>query len=508
MSEKHLYEKHLAEKLQQLSPPPDMEGNWQKMKALLDDDSPRGGGYKRWWRIGVIAAILLTGSWFVITQLSTTNQSDKLVAAQTPNPANVDEKRSSPAEDGTSANPNTPRANGTATTPAPDNEVASTAGAPISNSPAADGSSPAKDAGAVRPSPGKPNSGSTNTVNKDPDRNLFAADIGPRNSTTRNNPGRKNNTPTTTNNSTIDDRTVLNNKKINANNQDARIDRVQPEAKYSPLLENVNYTASLSPAPAENLKTDFNTATVSKTTLSSKTSRAARSKQEKTCAFGISLPLAFPLGDQKALSYNFNAGANTVSDYLPAPHVQYHLNKKTYLQTELQFVSPQYIRPILLYETRTPQSGYYVYNSIYARKLYYFNLPIGIHHSPFPNFYLGTGLQFSSLLSGVGLYEETKRNMNGQAVSLLSERYGRLSGDTLSDRMNRAEVRLMLEANYYVNRFTFGLRYNQAFNNYVSFQLNSLTPYTFDKNKALLFYLRYNLWEQKKTSSKGMLSSK
>jgi hypothetical protein len=222
------------------------------------------------------------------------------------------------------------------------------------------------------------------------------------------------------------------------------------------------------------------------------------------------LPLAFPLGDQKALSYNFNAGPNAVSDYIPAPHVQYRLNKKTYLQSELQFISPQYIRPILLYETRHNSGNYMVYNSTYARKLYYFNLPIGIHHSPFENFYLGTGLQFSTLLSGVGLHEETKRNMSGQPIALLSEKYDRLSGNYLSDRMNMTEIRLMLEANYYFNKFTFGLRYNQAFNNYVDFRIDPMSPYTFDKNKALQFYLRYNLFEnvQRKSNSKGMLSSK
>jgi hypothetical protein len=137
-------------------------------------------------------------------------------------------------------------------------------------------------------------------------------------------------------------------------------------------------------------------------------------------------------------------------------------------------------------------------------------LPIGIHHSPFNNFYLGTGLQFSTLLSGVGLYEETKRTMSGQPMSLISEHYGKLNGDSLSNRMNRAEVRLMLEMNYYFNRFTFGLRYNQAFNNYVDFRLDNMSPYTFDKNKALQFYLRYNLWEdvRRKPNGKGLLSSK
>jgi hypothetical protein len=119
-------------------------------------------------------------------------------------------------------------------------------------------------------------------------------------------------------------------------------------------------------------------------------------------------------------------------------------------------------------------------------------------------------LQFSSLLSGVALYEETRRTVSGQQTALLRERYARFGGDSLSHRMNPSELRLLLEVNYYFNRFTVGLRYNQAFNNYVSFQVDPASPYTFDKNKALLFYLRYNLWENLKRNSqaKGLLSSK
>jgi hypothetical protein len=344
---------------------------------------------------------------------------------------------------------------------------------------------------------------------------VYGVDIGSDKNVTRNNPGKKNNKQQTINNSTIDDLTVLSNKNTNKKNSNppeaTQTTSIPRPVEYSPLRENVNYTGSLSLSPGDNLKTNFSSLSpITKETLKSKSARSGKNRQERSFAFGFSLPLAFPLGDQKALSYNFNAGPNAVSDYIPAPHVQYRLNKKTYLQSELQFISPQYIRPILLYEKRHSMGNYMVYNSTYARKLYYFNLPIGIHHSPFENFYLGTGLQFSTLLSGVGLHEETKRNMNGQPIALLSEKYDRLSGNYLSDRMNMTEIRLMLEANYYFNKFTFGLRYNQAFNNYIDFRIDPMSPYTFDKNKALQFYLRYNLFEnvQRRNNSKGMLSSK
>jgi hypothetical protein len=214
-------------------------------------------------------------------------------------------------------------------------------------------------------------------------------------------------------------------------------------------------------------------------------------------AIGLSLPLAFPLGDQKALAYNVNAGANTATDYIPAPHVQYHFNSKAYVQSELQVMSPQFIRPVLLYQHQYANSTSSTTNSVYARKLYYFNVPISLHYSPFKHFYMGTGLQFSSLLSGVAMHEQLRSGMV-PGDSIYNVRYARFSNDSISNKLNSSEMRLMLDANYYWHKFTVGLRYNQALSNYVSTRAAANIPYTLDKNKSLQFYMRYNLWEDKK----------
>jgi hypothetical protein len=214
-------------------------------------------------------------------------------------------------------------------------------------------------------------------------------------------------------------------------------------------------------------------------------------------AVGLSLPLVFPLGDQQALSYNVNARPNTASDYIPAPHAQFHFNSKVYIQSELQVMSPQYIKPALLYLSRTSNNMYKTTSSVSAEKLYYFNVPLSVHYSPFTNFYMGTGLQFSSLLSGVAMHEELRTGMvSSDSIHTVS--YSKFSNDSISNKLSGSEMRLMLDANYYWNKFTVGLRYNQALSNYVSTRAAPMVPLTVDKNKSLQFYLRYNLWEDKK----------
>ena len=297
--------------------------------------------------------------------------------------------------------------------------------------------------------------------------------------------------------------------------------------KESPVSYNVNYTGSSVVAPSGVLQREFTYYTQAdlfpdmvdrKKPAGRKSSRSTASPEDKTFAIGLSMPLAFPVGDQQALGYNSRGGVNTISDYIPSPHFQYHFNNKTYIQAGVQFSSPQFIRPILLYQNQQmfqtgPTPTEHI-TSISARKLYYFNLPVTIYHSPFRNFYMGTGLQYSSLLSGVAYYEKVERRFNvmGPAQEYVIKNYvTKFKNDSLSSRLNGNEVRLLLDMSYYFNRFTVGLQYNQAFNNYVSFQVTPSSAYTFDKNKSLQFYLRYNIWEdkkRKKTKGEPMLTLK
>ncbi|MFL5744091.1 MAG: hypothetical protein ACJ751_05465 [Niastella sp.] len=286
------------------------------------------------------------------------------------------------------------------------------------------------------------------------------------------------------------------------------------ELKESPVTYKINYTGDAVISPSGMVQREFTYYTqadlfpdkaAGKKTVRKK-SNPFSTNEDKKFALGLSLPLGFPIGDQEALAYNSRGGVNTVSDYIPSPHFQYHFNNKTYVQAGLQFKAPQFIHPLLLYQSQVMyQQGPNLMEqitNITARKLYYFNIPITIYHSPLKNFYMGTGLQYSNLLSGVAQYEQIEKRYNpiGPPQEYLVKNYfTQFKNDSLSSRLNGSEVRLLVDMSYYWSRFTVGLQYSQAFNNYVSFQVNPpISPYTFDKNKSLQFYLRYNIWEDKK----------
>ncbi|HUP11207.1 MAG TPA: hypothetical protein VM187_03315 [Niastella sp.] len=292
----------------------------------------------------------------------------------------------------------------------------------------------------------------------------------------------------------------------------------QPSAgtglKESPVTYDINYTGTSVLSPSDFIQREFTylfpERDNKKKTTARKPNRTAHSSEDRKFAIGLSLPMGFPVGDQQALAFNRNAGVNTISDYIPSPHFQYHLNNKTYVQAGLQFSAPQFIRPVLLYQDRKVSQPPFVHEQITtwtARKLYYFNLPLTVYHSPLKNFYMGAGLQYSSLLSGVAQYECIERNMVGPMQELTIKNYfTKFRNDSLSNRLNSSEVRLLIDMSYYWSRFTVGLQYSQAFNNYVSFQVTPNSPYTFDKNKSLQFYLRYNIWEDvKRKKPKGQV---
>lgn len=501
MNEQQRYEKHLAEKFQQL-PVPDVETNWQQMKLLLDKEMPRGGGYWRWITGVGILLLMLGGTWLFISR------QDSDTVARTGTGIQVD---------------------------VPGKETPSDPGLVRSS----DKTVQSKDKGISddeRSSQKNDSQLSNETKTEDIEKTLpnTSQNI---NSTTGSNDkllsGKRNANPETTS------RQKSNRNRRAGNSIDPRsavpAERI-PDKKFpgattapsdrSPYLPNEVSLKSSSPRyqlrntisefeinklAGETIKQDYSTLLADKNAEnlkaqkgSSKTktakSKALAAVENRTLAIGLSLPMGFPLGDQKPGAYNINAKPNTVSDFLPVPHLQYHLNSKLYLQTEVQLMNPQFIQPVLLYENKTdfPSTNTVHYNSVYAKKLYYFNLPVGIHYSPFEHFYLGTGLQFSSLVSGVAMHEETSFVIGTGNRNLLSQTFTRFKNDSISSRIDNSEFRLMLDANYYWKQFTVGLRYNQALSNYVSFRLNNVTPLFQDKNKSLQFYLRYNLWEKYK----------
>ena len=518
MNEQQRCEKHLAEKLQQL-PVPDVESNWQQMKLLLDKEMPRGGGHWRWITGAGVLLLMLGGTWLFINRhdretiadIQRDKQNEVTIKEVPSKPAPAGSLRKGVADENKSTRDREPVPGSNSVAGNTDNQLFNeTKTKNIEETlHSNDGSKTRKSVSEIADNTKSATRGFSENETGGPQKSsggsgtvksggLNSGSNEPIASSDRT-PGRRisgKGTESITDESTratadLSLKTSLPRYEVQNTPSDFEVNTLAGETIRQ------NYSTLLAEKNAENLKAQ-------KATSKTKTvkSKALASVENRTIAVGLSLPLGFPLGDQKPGPYNINAKPNTVSDFLPVPHLQYHINSKVYLQTELQVANPQFIQPVLMYQNKIAyQSTSTIhYNSTYAQKLYYFNVPFGIHYSPFEHFYLGTGLQFSTLISGVAMYEESSSVIGSGTTNILSQSYTKFKNDSISSMIDNSEFRLMLDANYYWKQFTVGLRYNQALSNYVSFKLNNTTPLFTDKNKSLQFYLRYNLWENYKKS--------
>ena len=132
-------------------------------------------------------------------------------------------------------------------------------------------------------------------------------------------------------------------------------------------------------------------------------------------------------------------------------------------------------------------AGSYTEN-VYLRKLYYFNLPVSFYYSPVKNFYIGSGLQYSSFNSGLAYLEQLAPNND-----LIHSEVLKVQGGQLASKIKDSEWRYLFDANYFINRLMIGFRYNQAMGDYINFRAGNWGAPARGRNQAFQFYLRYNL---------------
>ena len=217
---------------------------------------------------------------------------------------------------------------------------------------------------------------------------------------------------------------------------------------------------------------------------------------------GVSLYQNFAISSNLSFNYNSAGNKGILMDYLPSVYGQYHFNNKMYIQAELQFNMPQATPNLLLShgykESMISGVNYHVDEYIYLRKLYYFNIPVNFYYSPAKNFYLGAGLQFSSLNSGLAMVNQYYSPMvAGSGSPYNKSEVVKFKKDSLASLLSKSEFRFMLDVNYNYRWLTAGLRLNQALKDYVNLSFYGNTP-SQDKNESLQLYLRFNVWDGRK----------
>lgn len=524
MSQKLPYEKLIAEKMQEL-PVPDAEASWQKMKRLLDDEMPSGGGVKKrpgggWWWKGGLIALISAGTGALIYSNARDGGAEAVAAveyteqsidiSEPTKPANSIDQNStlSPAQkdkktEATSVEyKDFVNASQTKQSSLPDK--IKLAGNDVENKSSANGNNQPL----IKKSVNATLNGSA------PDKTVHG-------STYTNNKIKPPTTPGEKGTDVPDNHISFYNNRINQTTYEHDSSsaikskwKITAEHYYvMATVPNENISYSELPVNSSNISVPENVWQLPDVTAEKKAilkqmrrqekkqerelAKSYRSHQsfwgeqpERWFAAGLAPYQNFSIGSQQFYNYNSGGSKSIATDYLPAPYLQLHVTNRMYVLSEFQFNAPQSTPSLLLSQKSltVPMSSVGYTESTYLRKLYYFNMPVSFYYSPVKNFYLGSGLQFSSFNSGLAYTEQRAANN-----ALIKSDNIKIKDDSLSSKITASEWRYLFDANYYVNRFMFGVRYNQALNNFINLNVNNALPPVQARNQSIQLYIRYNI---------------
>ncbi|MFL5740083.1 MAG: hypothetical protein ACJ75B_07690 [Flavisolibacter sp.] len=242
-------------------------------------------------------------------------------------------------------------------------------------------------------------------------------------------------------------------------------------------------------------------------------------KRQKGFTAGVSLNYNLPASQQEMSTVNINGKSNSLIDYLPSVYVQYHFNKKLLIESELQFISPQYTPDLKLATRSYDYTGSaYKEHEVRLNKLYYLNLPVSVSYSPISHFSIGAGLQYSYLKRSVLEEEDCQWQKNGndwamvwdtKSIKVKSNPHKESNGngnsgnnpvvltqaDTVARSFRSTDWRMLFHASYSWNRLNIGLRFSRGLNNYIHTQVTGYNTTTdvADRNESFQLYLRYNI---------------
>lgn len=236
---------------------------------------------------------------------------------------------------------------------------------------------------------------------------------------------------------------------------------------------------------------------------------AGKSIPEKEGLFltaGLYVGKNFPTGGQEPAPYNVSGKSNLLSDYLPGPYIQLHVNSRLSLQASIQINSPQYTRSQKIDSAGGDTSkipgwqNYLEFRRVTLKKLYYTDFSLLLYYRIYGGLQLGAGLQLSRLRGGVAQQDLILHPSNGLGADTLyrTETISLKTNGDAYQKVAKDDWRLLLEARYNWRRFGLAVRYQQALRPFTPVLVGGVTGK--DKNTAIGVYLFYDIFARRSTS--------
>lgn len=210
-------------------------------------------------------------------------------------------------------------------------------------------------------------------------------------------------------------------------------------------------------------------------------------------AAGLSIYQPLNLNGESSVPYNFYGRKGTIADYIPAPYLRV-IHKKWYLHTEFRYGAPQYLKPfdykkIVLDSTATN----YTTARFQVKKTYYQQIPLSVHYSIYPRFYIGGGMIFNHF-KGALVDRNTYKRVGGQTDSLQSSVLETVRNESV---FSQNHFQWLAELNYNWKRLFIGARFSGDVDPFIIYKDINTGRRSEKRSRAFNIYLRYDLWRSK-----------
>ena len=216
---------------------------------------------------------------------------------------------------------------------------------------------------------------------------------------------------------------------------------------------------------------------------------------------GIELKQQLPIADQKLISYNYNGNKTLLPDYLPSVYVKLEKEKNWFVQGEFSYASPRLLKDfVYLQKTKAD----YAHSSIavttyHLQKTYYTQVPVSFNLFIHSSWSIGAGAMYSWLRGAVAKQEVATGSSPSSLQTITAEKLP-IKGFTDSF-LYKTQTSLLLQAAYEKNKWSFGLRYLQDVQPFITYTLPNGEKND-KRNASLELIIRYRLFRSSKFSLK------
>ena len=212
---------------------------------------------------------------------------------------------------------------------------------------------------------------------------------------------------------------------------------------------------------------------------------------------GVGIKQQLPIGNQAFTAYNYNGNKGWLGDYIPSLYVRLEKEKRWFVQGEFHYAAPRLVSKTAYWQKTRADYNHSstTMDKYYLQKTWYNEVPLSFNLYLRPSLSVGAGVMYNMLRGATGKRETSVYDVLAQH-SVYDEAILSWKGYTDSF-LYKTNTSLLVQADYDVERWSFGVRYLQDVQPYLTYTLPDGMKKD-KRNTSLEVLVRYRLFRSEK----------